>query len=131
MLRWKLVGSSVSMLRYATQDIQVGGVTIPRGSSVIPAVDSANQDESVFEDPLRFDITRPNAGEHLSFSGGIHYCVGAPLARLEASMALRTIATEFPDLRPAGKRVRRAGSLIRGMQHFPVSVPRARQTTIV
>ncbi|QGN35124.1 cytochrome P450 [Microlunatus sp. Gsoil 973] len=117
--------------RMAMVDTEVLGRPVARGEFVMTALGGANRDPAVFTDPGRFDITRSNAGEHLSFSGGIHYCVGAPLARLEASMALRTIATEFPDLQPAGKRVRRAGSLIRGMQHFPVSVPRARQTTIV
>jgi cytochrome P450 len=117
--------------RMAMVDTEVLGRPVARGEFVMTVLGGANRDPAVFTDPDRFDITRPNAGDHLSFSGGIHYCVGAPLARLEASMALRTIATEFPELRPAGKRVRRAGSLIRGMQHFPVSVPRLRQTTIV
>jgi cytochrome P450 len=117
--------------RVAMTDTEVLGRPVPRGQFVLTALGGANRDPAVFSDPNRFDISRPNANDHLSFSGGIHYCVGAPLARLEAAIALRTIATEFPDLQQAGKRVRRPGSLIRGMQEFPVLVPAARKTTIV
>jgi cytochrome P450 len=117
--------------RVAMTDTEVLGRPVPKGQFVLTALGGANRDPAVFSDPNRFDISRPNANDHLSFSGGIHYCVGAPLARLEAAIALRTIATEFPDLQQAGKRVRRPGSLIRGMQEFPVLVPAARKTTIV
>lgn len=117
--------------RVAVADTEVLGRPVTKGQFVMVTLGGANRDPAVFPDPDRFDILRPNAGDHLSFSGGIHYCVGAPLARLEAAVALRTIATEFPDLQLAGKRVRRPGSLIRGMQHFPVQVAKARQTTIV
>lgn len=117
--------------RVAMTDTEVLGHPVAKGQAVLTALGGANRDPAVFDDPDSFDITRSNAHDHLSFSGGIHYCVGAPLARLEAAIALRTIATEFPDLQEAGKRVRRPGSLIRGMQHFPVLVPAARKTTIV
>lgn len=117
--------------RVAMADTEVLGRPVAKGQFVLTALGGANRDPAVFDDPDRFDILRPNAADHRSFSGGIHYCVGAPLARLEAAIALRTIATEFGGLQLAGKRLRRPGGLIRGMQRFPVMVPKARQTTIV
>jgi cytochrome P450 len=117
--------------RMALADTELRGRPVKQGEYVMTALGGANRDPAVFDRPDQFDIMRSNAEDHLSFSGGIHYCLGAPLARLEGSIALRTIVTEFPDLQPAGKRERRAGSLIRGMQRFPVMVPRVRQTTIV
>jgi nocardicin N-oxygenase len=123
-LRWKLVGSSVSMLRYATDDIPLGEVTIPRGSSVIPAVDSANQDDTVFGDPRRFDITRPNASAHLSFSLGPHFCIGANLARTQVRIATAALLERFGTLRlavPAEKLARQKGALLDGFLSIPVT----------
>ncbi|GAA1665871.1 cytochrome P450 [Fodinicola feengrottensis] len=97
-LRWKLVGSSVTMLRYVTEDVEVGGVTIPAGSSIIPAADSANQDESVFEHPEVFDVTRKD-NIHLTFSAGTHFCAGAALGRVELEVVLATLLRELPNLR--------------------------------
>jgi cytochrome P450 len=116
--------------RIAVRDTEVGGHPVPAGEWVMTVLGGANRDPEVFEQPARYDLTRPNADDHLSFSAGVHYCLGAPLARLEAGLALRTIATEFPDLRPAGRRERRPGSLIRGMQRFPVRAPRTRQAAV-
>jgi nocardicin N-oxygenase len=128
LLRWKLVGSSVSMLRYATEDIPLADFTIPAGTSVIPAVDSANQDESVFPDPRRFDITRPNANAHLTFSLGPHFCIGANLARTQIRIATAALLERFfrpgsPGLRlavPAGELVRQSGALLEGFVAIPV-----------
>jgi nocardicin N-oxygenase len=121
-LRWKLVGSSVSMLRYATADIEMDGYTIPAGSSVIPAVDSANQDETVFTDPERFDVTR-TANPHLTFSLGAHFCIGAPLARLQLRIATERLLKRFPTLRlhvPADRLRRQPGALLEGFLSIPV-----------
>jgi len=121
-LRWKLVGSSVSMLRYATADIEMDGYTIPAGSSVIPAVDSANQDESVFADPQRFDVTR-TANPHLTFSLGAHFCIGAALARLQLQIATERLLKRFPGLRlhvPADQLRRQPGALLEGFLSIPV-----------
>jgi cytochrome P450 len=123
LLRWKIAGSSVSMLRYATDDIELDGATIPRGASVIPAVDSANQDESVFPDPERFDITR-TANPHLTFSLGPHFCVGASLARVEIQIATEALLRRFPTLRlaVAPEELRRQeGSLLGGFTEIPVT----------
>ncbi|SDT01233.1 cytochrome P450 [Microlunatus soli] len=117
--------------RLATTDTELAGRPVKAGEWILTAIGGANRDPRVFTEPDRFDIGRDNADDHLSFSGGIHYCLGAALARLEAGIALRTIATEFPDLQLAGDRRRRPGSLIRGMQYFPVQAPKLRQTVIV
>lgn len=117
LLRWKLVGSSVSMMRFATADIPLGDTVIPCGTSVIPAVDSANQDESVFADPRTFDITRPNANAHLTFSLGPHFCIGATLARAELRIATAALLRRFPTLRlavPAAELRRQEGALLEG-----------------
>ncbi len=123
MLRWKLVGSSVSMLRYAVEDIPLDGYTIPKGASVIPAVDSANQDESVFECPRTLDITRAD-NNHLTFSLGPHFCVGAALARMELQVATESLLRRFPTLRlakPAAELRRQPGSLLEGFVEIPVT----------
>jgi cytochrome P450 len=123
-LRWKLVGSSVSMLRYATDDIPMNGYTIRRGTSVIPAVDSANQDASVFDQPERFDIRRPNANAHLTFSLGPHFCVGATLARVQLRIATGALLARFPGLRlavPAEQLARHHGGMLDGFVAVPVT----------
>lgn len=85
---------------YAMEDVTVRGVTIPRGARVIPLLGAANRDPEAFENPDRFDIARsPN--RHLGFGQGIHYCLGAPLARLETKIALTTLLERSPGLRLA------------------------------
>jgi len=83
---------------YPTEDITFSGVTIPRGEMVMPLLGAANRDPRQFENPDVFDITRtPN--RHLGFSQGIHYCLGAPLARMETQIALKTLLERKPNLR--------------------------------
>ena len=85
---------------YATQAITIRGVTIPRGAMVAPLLGAANRDPAVFANPDEFDIARtPN--KHLGFGQGIHYCLGAPLARLETRLALKNLLARFPELRLA------------------------------
>jgi cytochrome P450 len=115
----------------AFSDTELLGRPVPKGQIVATLLAGANRDPEVFDQPNQFDILRPNSDEHLSFSAGIHYCLGAPLARLESAIALRTIATEMPDLQLAGKRERRQGSLIRGVQHFPVIAARSAKATVI
>ena len=83
----------------------------PAGTRVTVLLGAANRDPEVFADPARFDVTRANARDHLAFSAGIHYCVGAGLARLEGVVGLRTLAERFP--RPAGQRSARCGGICR------------------
>ncbi|MFF4101825.1 cytochrome P450 [Streptomyces sp. NPDC001903] len=85
--------------RYAARDLTVDGTVIPQGTPVLAAYTSAGRDEAFHgPDADRFDVTRPGAARHLSFGHGAHYCVGAPLARLEATIALERLFTRFPDL---------------------------------
>lgn len=101
LLRCQVVGSSLSMLRYVTEDIEVGGVPIPAGSSIIPALESANFDPSAFGCPAQLDLAREGRRQQLTFSTGQHFCVGAPLARLELQVGLTTLLRRLPGLRLA------------------------------
>ena len=96
---------SVSILlsaRLATRDAAVGGRRIPAGTRIMLLRASGNRDESVFPDGERFDIDRPNARDHLSFGHGPHYCLGAPLARLEMKIILEELTRRLPHMRLAG-----------------------------
>ncbi|AZI43468.1 cytochrome P450 [Deinococcus psychrotolerans] len=85
---------------YATETIMIRGIAIPKGAMVAPLLGAANRDPAVFEQPDDFRIDRtPN--KHLGFGQGIHYCLGAPLARLETRVALRNLLERFPELRLA------------------------------
>jgi cytochrome P450 len=78
------------LLRTATADIELAGTKIPEGSTVAPLFASANRDETVFPEADRFDVER-NPKEHLAFGNGVHFCLGAALARLEARVALEAL----------------------------------------
>lgn len=97
LLRCQVAGHSLSMLRYVTDDIEIGGVTVPAGSGLIPVLESANVDESVFPDPQRLDVSR-DARNQLMFSVGPHFCLGAALARLELQVAVAAVIDRFPGL---------------------------------
>jgi cytochrome P450 len=85
---------------YPTEDIELHGVTIPRGSRVIPLLASANRDPAVFDDPDTFDVTRtPN--RHIGFSKGAHVCLGAKLARMETGVAITDLISRFPAIQLA------------------------------
>lgn len=85
---------------YPTEDVTLHGVTIPKGKMVATLLGAANHDERVFDNPEVFDITR-NPNPHLGFGRGIHYCLGAPLARLETKIALTALLERNPNLRLA------------------------------
>ncbi|NVM98630.1 cytochrome P450 [Arthrobacter sp. SDTb3-6] len=91
-------GSIVGWRRKALRDTTVGGVDIPQGAGLLLLMGSANRDEARFEDGEAFDISRPNAREHLSFGFGIHYCLGNMLAKLQAKIALEEIVRLAPTL---------------------------------
>jgi cytochrome P450 len=85
--------------RYATADAPLGGVRVRAGDQVTVSITAANRDPAAFSDPDRFDIRRPNAGRHLAFAHGPHFCIGAHLARLEAQVATHTMLERLPGLR--------------------------------
>jgi cytochrome P450 len=106
--------------RMARRDTVVEGVPVAQGEIVVTVLGAANRDPAVFPDPDRFDVTRTNAKEHVAFSSGIHYCLGAALARMEGEVALRALFTRFPDLAPAGEAARRPTVILRGWESLPV-----------
>lgn len=110
--------------RVAKEPVTIAGTTIQRGEIVFASITSANRDETHFKAPDTLDITRePN--KHLSFGFGIHYCLGAPLARLEGQIALRALIERLPKLRlakPAESLRWRKGVLLRGLEKLPVAV---------
>jgi cytochrome P450 len=106
--------------RVALRDTDVAGTTVRQGEFVVLFLAAANRDPAVFPDPHRFDVRRPNAGRHLAFSGGRHFCLGAALARMEGEVGLRRFFTHFPDARLAGAGSRRDTRVLRGWAHLPV-----------
>lgn len=108
--------------RYAREDAEIAGICIPRGSIVFAVIASANRDASQFENPDRLDITRTN-NRHLSFGQGAHFCLGAPLARLEGQIAIPALLSGVPNLQlavPANKLRWRATPVLRGLEALPV-----------
>jgi cytochrome P450 PksS len=110
--------------RYALEPIEFAGTTVPYGALVLAVIASANHDERQFADPDRLDLARtPNP--HLAFGHGIHYCLGAPLARLEGQIAFETLVRRLPDLQlavpPESVRWRRS-TFLRGPERLPVMV---------
>jgi cholest-4-en-3-one 26-monooxygenase len=118
MLRW---GSSIhNFRRTATRETELRGVPIKEGDKVVLYYASANRDEEVFEDPHRFDVGRtPN--DHLTFGGGgVHYCLGASLAKAEIKATMRQIVERLPDLELAGPVNRLHSDFVNGVKTMPV-----------
>ncbi|MFD2493475.1 cytochrome P450 family protein [Amycolatopsis jiangsuensis] len=119
---------NLATMRYTTEDVPVGDSTIPAGEFVQVSLLAANRDEGRFPDPDDLDVTRPPGG-HLAFGHGIHYCVGAPLARLEAEIALGGLLNRFPDLTlavPEDELDYRKSTLVHGLNALPVRLGAAR-----
>jgi cytochrome P450 len=91
-------GSSKGLFRITTRDVEIGGATIPEGAVVQLLYGSANHDPSQFPDPEAFTLDRPGIDRHVAFGRGTHFCLGAPLARLETRVALQTLSRRFPKL---------------------------------
>ncbi|GAA3288105.1 MULTISPECIES: cytochrome P450 [Dactylosporangium] len=108
--------------RVCRRATEFGGARIEPGQVVMSMLAGANRDPDVFEHPDEFDVTRANAREHLSFSGGAHYCLGAALARLEGEIGLRMLFERYPDLRIDGEPHRRTTRVLRGFESLPVTI---------
>jgi cytochrome P450 len=111
-------------LRIAREDVELDGHRLSRGTLVAVLLAAANRDPAAYADPGRFRLDRQGEPEHLSFSSGIHYCLGAPLARLEAARALRALAERWPGLTLLPGARRRSGTTIHGHASLPVSLSR-------
>ena len=107
--------------RTAVRDAEIGGVTVPSGQKIAALLGSANRDPAAFADPDRFDVGRSD-NPHIGFGAGIHYCLGAPLARVELQVSLATLLRRFPRLALAGDPVRRPEFVSRGLRTLPVTV---------
>jgi cytochrome P450 len=108
--------------RFTTEDVPVGDVVIPAGEWVLPAISSANRDPAQFPDPDRLDLGRDTSGQ-VAFGHGIHHCLGAPLARMEAEVALGALLDRFPRISlavPASELRWRPVSLMNGLESLPV-----------
>jgi cytochrome P450 len=113
-------GPVQGLFRQTVDDAVVGGVHIPAGANVAVLFASANRDPAVFEEPDRYLIGRPD-GEHVAFGHGIHYCLGAQLARLETRVVLEALAERGLDLVPAGAPSRTANTVLQGYTSIPVT----------
>ena len=108
--------------RWVLEDgVEMAGNAIPRGAKIAMLFGAANRDPVVFDDPDRFDVGRANAGEHIGFGGGIHSCIGAPLARLELEVALAAIVAQAPHLVLAAEPERTGSFVIWGLEALHLS----------
>lgn len=113
---------SASFARIATEDVELGDVTVRAGEAVLPALLAANRDESVFTDPDRLDLGRQR-NQHIGFGHGVHHCLGAQLGRVELQVALGSLLARFPDLRLAVAPEEipwKTGGLLRGPEQLMV-----------
>jgi cytochrome P450 len=113
--------------RWAAEQTEVCGRRIPKSAFVAVFIGAANRDPKVFADPGRFDVARPNARDHLAFSAGVHYCIGAALARAEGRIGLRALFERYPDLALAGPGTRRPTRTLRGYETLPVKLGHSRE----
>ncbi|MDQ0685231.1 cytochrome P450 [Streptomyces achromogenes] len=107
--------------RWVLDDIEIAGVTVPRGAEIAMLFGSANHDPTVFAEPERLDLTRVD-NPHISFSAGIHYCIGAPLARIELAASMTALLERAPTLAPAAEPRRKPNFVIRGLEGLPVTL---------
>ncbi|WP_328439463.1 cytochrome P450 [Streptomyces sp. NBC_00444] len=107
--------------RWVLDEIEIDGTTIPRGAEIAMLFGSANHDPEVFRNPDRLDLTRKD-NPHISFSAGIHYCIGAPLARIELAASMRALLEKAPTLSLAAEPKRKPNFVIRGLEGLSVEV---------
>lgn len=119
LLRYVPLAASASLPRYATEDVEVGGVRVRAGEPVLVAIGAADRDGLRYPRPDDLDPGRDTGG-HLAFGHGIHHCAGAALARVELQEGLRALARVLPGLRPAGAPTWRTAAFLRGPAELPV-----------
>jgi cytochrome P450 len=117
-LRW--TSPACNFMRYAVDDVQIGGGTVPARGAVVAWIGSANRDASRFTDPHTFDITRSNAKRHVAFGFGPHFCIGGPLARLTLRIFFEELLQRFGSIELAGEPQHLRSYFIAGMTHLPV-----------
>ncbi|WP_405573501.1 cytochrome P450 [Streptomyces phaeochromogenes] len=117
-LRWS--SAACNFMRYAVDDVRIGGGTIPARGAVVAWIGSANRDESQFTDPHTFDITRGNAKRQVAFGFGPHFCIGAPLARLTLRIFFEELLQRFGSIDLAGEPQHLRSYFIAGMTHLPI-----------
>lgn len=116
-LRYESVVQSVS--RVSNVETEHHGVTVPAGATIVNLLGSANRDERYWDDPKQFDVTR-RPGRHLAFADGIHHCIGAPIARLEAKLVLEELLNRMPDYELCEPPVRATSHVARGFEHVRI-----------
>ena len=120
-LRFEPTGPHIA--RYVARDVDYDGTTVPEGSAILLLVGSANRDERRYEAADTFDIRRSDT-QHLTFGFGVHYCLGAHLARLEAQVALDELLNRFPEWTLDHEGMQLAPtSTVRGWERLPITVP--------
>ncbi|MFD9432590.1 cytochrome P450 [Streptomyces sp. NPDC060002] len=107
--------------RWVLDDIEIDGTTVPRGAEIAMLFGSANHDPAVFADPDRLDLSRAD-NPHISFSAGIHYCIGAPLARIELAASMTALLERAPTLALAAEPLRKPAFVIRGLEGLSVTL---------
>jgi cytochrome P450 len=107
-------------LRHAREDYELGGKRIAAGDALLMSYLSANRDESQFDDPMRFDIERANAGTHLAFGTGVHFCLGAHLARMELRAFLRELLGRLDAIEIAGEPTHVVSNFVGGLKNLPL-----------
>ena len=109
----------ISVMRVATADTEIGGKQIKEGERIVAWLASANRDEEAFDHPHKFDVTRqPNL--HMGFSGGPHFCVGGPLAKMEISFALQEVLDRYDGIEIIGPVERVHANFVGGLKRLPV-----------
>ncbi|MFE9687337.1 cytochrome P450 [Streptomyces sp. NPDC006285] len=117
-LRW--TSAACNFMRYAVDDVEIGGGTVPARGAVVAWIGSANRDESRFPDPHTFDITRAGAKRQVAFGFGPHFCIGAPLARMTLRVFFEELLQRFGSIDLAGEPQHLRSYFIAGMTHLPI-----------
>ena len=107
--------------RWVLEDVEIAGVAVPKGAELGLLFGSANRDPAVFPEPDRLDLARPGAAQHLSFGAGVHYCLGAPLGRLELELSFGTLLARLPDMAPAQEPAWKPTYILRGLEALHVT----------